>query len=142
MIPDYYWFGLLTAEQVKEAWHVIEPILARAFKHGHGELTIEDVPPMIESGRLHAFVMFEKWQIVTVMLVEIEVHPHKRILNITALAGSKLATMLDLFRDRIIKFAHDNNATRITARCRPAAARLFNRLGGSKTIYVCIAKEI
>jgi hypothetical protein len=140
--PDDYLFGLLGLDQVIESWGVIRPIIARAFRHGNGEITIDQVLPLVESGRFHVFVMLHDWRITTVFMAEFVNYPNMRAMNIVALAGTKFEALFTRFYEQIKRFASDGGATRITAQCRPAAERMFNKVCGTKTHYRLIAKEI
>lgn len=141
-MPDEYAFGLLTYDQLFEAWEHIRPLLDKAAQHTNGEMEVDDVLPSADNGNLAVFVMLHKGKIVLALAVEIQSHAHKTILNIVLAGGTHFRQWHDLFSEKVLQFGRECGATYVTARCRPSAMRLFNRICGTQPIYQVIGKEI
>lgn len=68
--------------------------------------------------------------------------PAGKAMNIAAFGGERTHLIYENYGAKVEQFARECGATRITAWCRPSAARLFNRITGTHTDYHRIAKDL
>lgn len=142
MPPDQYTFGLLTQQQLEEAWPQIRTLLAKAEHYTRGEITADDILLMTRENRASVFVLLAADGIKSAMAVTFSSHPRGKSMNIALFGGIDTKMIFMRFGHIVMQFAKECGASRITAYCRPSAARLFNFITGSREIYRVISKDI
>lgn len=142
MTPAQHSFGLLTLQQLEEAWPQVHQLLSKADRFSHGGILAIDILDMAREGRAHVFVLLTKNGMEAAMAVTFAAYPRIKIMNVAILAGKHTKLIHQHYTPMIERFARECGASRITAWCRPSAARFFNFITGTKPLYQVIGKDL
>lgn len=136
-------FGLLSLQQLEEAWPQVENLLSKAERFSQDQTTAEGILELAQEGRAHVFVLITPKGIEAAMAMTFVTDAQQRkSMNIAMFGGKHTRLIFEHYGDKVKQFARDCGSSRITAWCRPSAARLFNSITGTKTVYHMIAKEL
>lgn len=135
-------FGLLSQQQLEEAWPRIHKLLSKAEQYSQDNTTADSIFDLTHEGRAHVFALITPRGIEAAMAMTFTTHPQRKTMNIAMFGGRHTRLIFEHYGGKVQQFARDCGATRITAWCRPSAARLFNRITGTQTVYHLISKDL
>lgn len=142
LMPKKHSFGLLTQEQIEAAWPQIHSLLSRADPYSQGEFIADDMLDLSREGKAHVFALLTEHGMETALAVTFTTYPRIKVMNVAMIGGKHAKLALAHYAPILEQFARDCGASRITAWCRPSAARLFNSITGTRMIYQVIAKGL
>lgn len=104
---------------------MLRAMLQRAVKHNRGEMTVDDLPGLINEGRMG--VMVDQADNPKLALAfEIIVYPRRRLLHVAFAAGRGLRQLFD-DPAALTSIATLFGANAVSCHCRPAMARYLKR---------------
>lgn len=142
MPPDQHSFGVLTQQQLDEAWPQVLQLLSKADPFSPDQTTSDEIIELARQGRAHVFVLVTERGMEAAMAMTFATGKAGKAMNIAIFGGKHTELIFDHYGAKVEQFARECGASRITAWCRPSAARLFNRITGTHTDYHRIAKEL
>lgn len=120
----------------------VRPLFDRvANRAAHGEFTTDDIERLVMEGRLTVGAVMENGKPVLAVAFEFIYYPRMTVLNILALAGSRLNAVMEAFWPRFLGWARTTGAQSIQASCSPAMSRLLAR-HGFKTTYQVVRRKL
>ncbi|MDO8311504.1 MAG: hypothetical protein Q7T25_06165 [Sideroxyarcus sp.] len=135
-------FGILSQRQLEEAWPQVHKLLSKAERYSQDNTTAAGILSLAREGRAHVFALITPNGIEAAMAMTFTTDAKQKTMNIAMFGGKHTRLIFERYGDKVQQFARDCGATRITAWCRPSAARLFNSITGTKTIYHLISKDL
>lgn len=135
-------FGILPQQQLEEAWPQVKKLLSKAERYSQDSTTAEGVLSLAREGQAHVFALITPKGIEAAMAMTFTTDAKRKTMNIVMFGGKHTKLIFEHYGDKVQKFARDCGATRISAWCRPSAARLFNSITGTKTVCHLISKEL
>lgn len=142
MKPTQHTFGLLSPQQLEEAWPQVNKLLSKAEPYSHDNTTAQGMLDLARAGRAYVFALITPKGIEAAMAMTFTTDAKRKTMNIAMFGGKHTRLIFEHYGDKVQQFARDCGATRITAWCRPSAARLFNSITGTQTVYHLISKEL
>lgn len=133
---------ILRPDQVSLRWDDIAALLRLVEPYTHGEMDADDVLEAVDRGEMFiAALMDNDGTMLFVAACELMHFPKFRALHVTMIAGRDMKSHLE--HQKVLEdAARKLGATRIQALCRPAQARLFERVAGFRPLYTMIGKEV
>lgn len=128
--------ALYTGEGILQVWREIKPFVERAAEWGRGEYEADDVLVMTYEERMQVWVMREGVEIILVCVTQVLQYPRRKICNIYALAGKRMAEMWKLFSSYNRAWMVANDIDEIQATCRPEIAYMIQPLGFEPLVQV------
>jgi hypothetical protein len=131
--------GAIRPDHLAEFWPQIRGLLAPAVEQCHGEFEVEDIPGLVDSGRMILFVSIEgERRLTRVVACEVVEYPRMKVLHVTFAAGRGAGELLPYLQD----FAKFCGATCLQTSGSGAVSRLLRRLLGAAVVYEISRLEI
>ena len=124
---------LLVAQKFHQVVPLLQPVIDQAAR---GELTVEDIRTLSESGRFITGIAEEGDEVVMAMVFEFIHYPRMLAVNIVALGGRDLETVTVEFWETFRAWCKSAGASVIEASCSEAMARMLRRQGFESTYRV------
>ena len=128
--------------KASDAWAVLEPMLAKALTHAHGELATKDVLVMIQEHKAQMWLVLREPNVwLGCALTEIVTYPRLKSVRIIALAGKEFTSWMMLMHQTLVRFGQSEGAVRIEAFGRKGWVRMLRELGYEEA-YVTVMADI
>tara|TARA_R100000458_G_scaffold55783_1_gene60077 strand:+ start:183 stop:593 length:411 start_codon:yes stop_codon:yes gene_type:complete len=124
MIEAHY----IPHDYVLKIWGEVEPLIDKALKHNHGELTSYDALQLLLDKKLDLWVGSDGNEILSALLAEFIYYPRKKAMRIvtwSTKSGHDYTHWMELF-DKIEHFAKHNECSLIEAWTRKGLAKKLN----------------
>ena len=134
---------VLPPAEVNSSWPQIAELLKPAIKFCNGEFEADDLLAMVNEGRAFVMALEQAGVIRLASVCEVLVFPKKKVLNVIAVAGSRLDVALLVFWEKIEDVARTLEVDSIRGAVRPAMQRYYRRIAPEATIaYAILERKI
>jgi len=129
-------------EQVTAHSPQVRSLFDRCVKRAvRGEFSSEDLLRLTQEGRMHIGIVSDGENPVMAVAFEFVHYPQLTVLNIAALAGSRMGKIMREFWPTFQRFARLAGADCIQASCAPGMARMLGRYGFGE-VYQVMRSEL
>lgn len=118
---------LLTPAQFRDAWPLLRSILKPVEDQCHGELTLDDIPKLVDDRKAFILEMIEGDEVILVGVMEIVVFPRKTTMNTIMMAGRGSKHLFTDCRHQVAAIAQALGASCIRGFVRPSVSRLLRQ---------------
>ena len=131
----------LPVNELDNYWDDIKPNIERALAFCNGEMGIDDVYSMIESGLLLPLLVMEDKRIVSVVTLEVVQKPLKKVVCIMTAGGDELDSWLEDILEVVNDLAKEQKADSIYINGRKGWLRKLNKFNYTHAFTV-LSREV
>ena len=136
-VPNKPTLEFYTGEDVFPVWQEVAYLVDKAADWGRGEYVGEDVLVMVSEKKMQLWLFRdEDGKVVLVCVTQILEFPRRKVCNIYALAGRRMAEMWALFSLQGRKWLEVNGVEEIQTTCRTEIAEKIKPLGFEPLVHV------
>lgn len=95
----------IPASLIDQLWHYAEPYLKRALDHTSGEVAVADIKQACLNRDVQLWLISRGTRVVAAITTEIVNYPHRKHCRVITLAGSDLASWLELADNTLCTWA-------------------------------------
>ena len=112
---------------VAQLWPQVEPLIAKAEKHGGGDYNMDQIRMYLNLGMWWLVVVTKEEQIVGAVTGNFMSYPNDRVAFITTMGGEEMCN--DDALNQLRQILKSQGATKIQAACRESMVRLVQKIG-------------
>ena len=120
-------FRSVAPQFVAQLWPQVEPLIAKAEKHGGGDYNMDQIRMYLNLGMWWLVVVTKEEQIVGAVTGNFMSYPNDRVAFITTMGGEEMCN--DDALNQLRQILKSQGATKIQAACRESMVRLVQKIG-------------
>ena len=127
---------MYSGPEVLPIWVEVAVLIAKAAAWGRGEYLAEDVLVLASEGKMQIWVFRDEGKVILICVTELITCPRRKICNIYALAGHRMAEMWNLFSSYGRTWLRVNGVEEIQTTCREEIFEKVKPLGFEPLVRV------